>query len=476
VTVEVPQSRTAASEPTLRLNQSDASLAARNRVLGPLAGIKIRYNPHRSCRQGRSRKRIENWTVAVVILLFTNLFPNSEDPNYGIFVYRRAKQLCDRLAHSVYVVAPVPYFPNWLPIPRKVRSLPRISHWLKMSRIPVKEQWDGITVYHPRYFMVPTISAPFHGFLMFLGTILLILRLHKQLRFDCVDAHFVYPDGFAAVLVGKFLRLPVVVTAHGTDLNLYAQFSLLRPLIRWTLNGAERVICVSVALKSIVLHLNIPNNKVVVIHNGVDLDCFRPTDKTEARLMLGVPLDAEVVLAVGQLIPRKGYLLLICAVARLSLKFPKLKLFIVGEGRLGEALQRKVSSLGLDGCVSLMGAVKNEELFRWYSAADVTCLTSSREGFPCALLESLACGTPVVATAVGGTTELINSQDLGILVRQDVFSISEGLEQALQINWIGRSVARHVHSFTWEQAAVEVEEILACSIKLDRNSNLGRRS
>src|SRR5207253_752430 len=153
---------------------------------------------------GRPSKR-PNRRVAVVILLFTNLFPNSEDPNYGIFVYRRAQQLQDSLAHSVYVVAPVPYFPKWLSIPNRVRSLPRVSHWLKMSRIPWKEQWGSITVYHPRYFLVPALSAPFHGFLMFLGSLLLIVRLHKLLRFDCVDAHFVYPDGFAAVLLGKLL-------------------------------------------------------------------------------------------------------------------------------------------------------------------------------------------------------------------------------------------------------------------------------
>jgi teichuronic acid biosynthesis glycosyltransferase TuaC len=403
----------------------------------------------------------------VVILQFTNLFPNSDDPNYGIFVYRRAKQLCESLAHSVFVIAPVPYFPSWLPIPRKVRSLPRISHWLKMNRIPAKERLGGITVYHPRYFMVPAISKPFHGFLIFLGTILLVLRLHARLRFDCIDAHFVYPDGFAAVLIGRLLRLPVVVTAHGTDLNRYAQVSFLRPLIRWTLDRAERVICVSMALKSIVLLLNIPNNKVVVIPNGVDLNCFRPTDKTEARLILGVPVDAKVILAVGQLISTKGHELLIHSVARLCLKFPKLRLFIIGEGSLRESLQRKVSALGLERHVSLMGAVKNEELFQWYGAADVTCQASSREGFPCVLLESLACGTPVVATAVGGTSEIINSQDLGQLVQQDVFSISEGLERVLQISWNRIAVARHARSLTWGQTAVEIEEILAHSIKLN---------
>jgi glycosyltransferase involved in cell wall biosynthesis len=448
--------------------------AAQQLCLQP--ATQIMYNPVRPCRQTVQLEKGPNWMVDVVILLFTNLFPNSEDPNYGIFVYRRARQLRESFAHSVYVVAPVPYFPNWLPIPNKVRSLPRISRWLKMGRIPVKEQWGGITVYHPRYLILPACSVPFHGFLMFLGAVLLILRLHTLLRFECIDAHFVYPDGFAAVLLGKLLRLPVVVTAHGTDLGLYAQYSLLRPLIRWTLNGTERVICVSKALKRIALSLRISNDKLVVIPNGVDLDCFHPIDKTEARLILGMPLDAEVVVTVGQLISRKGYHVLINAVAHLCPRFPNLKLFIIGEGSLGKSLQRRVSAMGLGQHVFLTGAVKNDELFRWYSAADVTCLASSREGFPCVLLESLACGTPVVATAIDGTTELVNSLDLGLLVQQDAFSISDGLERALQIDWSRMALARHVRPFTWLQAAAGIERILASSIEKNQNDISGLKA
>ncbi|MGB8988577.1 MAG: glycosyltransferase family 4 protein [Candidatus Sulfotelmatobacter sp.] len=403
--------------------------------------------------------------VAVVILLFTNLFPNSKDPNYGIFVYRRARQLRESLAHAVYVVAPVPYFPKWLPVPSRLRSHPRIARWLKMSRIPVMEQWGGITVYHPRYFLLPILSAPFHGLLMFLGAVFLVLKLHAQLRFDCVDAHFVYPDGFAAVLLGRLLRLPVVITAHGTDLNVYARSSLLRSLIRWTLKRTQRVICVSAALKNIVSGLKIPTDKVVVIPNGVDLDCFHPIDQANARRILGMPLDAEVVVDVGQLISRKGHHFLIQAVAHLCAKFPHLQLFIIGEGSSEKSLQQRISALGLERHVSLIGGVKNDELFRWYSAADVTCLASAREGFPCVLLESLACGTPVVATAIEGTSELVSSPDFGLLVQQDPLSISEGLERALQIDWVKTALARHARSFTWQQTAAAIEETLACSIR-----------
>jgi teichuronic acid biosynthesis glycosyltransferase TuaC len=339
-----------------------------------------------------------------------------------------------------------------------------------MSRIPLEERWGGITVHHPRYFMVPTLSAPFHGILMFVGVILLVQRLHSRLRFDCIDAHFVYPDGFAAVLIGKLLRIPAVVTAHGTDLNVYPRSLLLRPLIRWTLESADRVICVSIALKNVALSLKIQNDKIVVIPNGVDLNCFYPMDKMEARAILGMPLDVEVVLVVGQLISTKGHHLLIEAITDLRPKFPAVRLFIIGEGCLAKSLQRKVGVLGLDGYITLTGPVENEALFRWYSAADVTCQASSREGFPCVLLESLACGTPVVATEVGGTPELISSHDLGVLVKRDADSISAGLERVLSMDWNRTALVEYARSFTWEHNAVEIEEIFARSIKMNRTT------
>jgi glycosyltransferase involved in cell wall biosynthesis len=223
------------------------------------------------------------------------------------------------------------------------------------------------------------------------------------------------------------------------------------------------------------LQLNVPSFRIVVIPNGVDLRFFHPVDKTEARLVLGLPLHSKVVLAVAQLIPRKGHHLLIQAVARLCRKFPKLRLLIVGDGDLGQTLRREVVALGLERHIFLEGAVKNEELFRWYSAADVTCLPSSREGLSCALLESLACGTPVVATAVGGTPELINSHDVGVLVQEDVSSISRGLERALQKKWDPKELTRHARRYMWEQSAVEIEAVLVRLVELNQKTSPSKK-
>lgn len=407
----------------------------------------------------------------MVILLFTNLFPTGEDPTYGIFVYRRALQLQKFHAHSIHVIAPVPYFPKWLAIPKRFHSYTRISRWIRMSRVPREERWGTFTVHHPRYFILPWISAPLHGLLMFLGSIRCALRLHRRARFDCIDAHFVYPDGFCAALIGKLLQLPVVVTAHGSDINLYAYRRFLRPLIRWTLHQAKRVICVSSTLRTIVLSLKICRDKVEVIPNGVDLDCFHPVDKDEARSALGLPAGCQMVLCVGQLILRKGHRVFIDAISRLHAQFPGIRAFIIGEGALRKSLEKQVSAMGLEQHVTFTGMVKNEELFRWYSAADVNCLASSREGFPCVLLESLACGTPVVATNIEGTRELVTSEDLGLLVEQDALAIADGLSNALQRRWSQFALAEYVRCLTWAQNGQAINEVLLSSVHIPAISN-----
>jgi glycosyltransferase involved in cell wall biosynthesis len=175
-------------------------------------------------------------------------------------------------------------------------------------------------------------------------------------------------------------------------------------------------------------------------------------------------LQSQIVLSVGQLILRKRHHILIDAVAQLHPEFPGLRVFIIGEGALRSSLENKVSALGLERHVSFIGAVKNEELFQWYSAADVTCLASSREGFPCVLLESLACGTPVVATQIEGTREVVGSRDLGLLVGQDAIAIAEGLADALRLRWSHLAFAPYVQSLTWTQIGNAIDEILVSAV------------
>src|SRR5262249_43768192 len=279
------------------------------------------------------------------------------------------------------------------------------------------------------------------------------------------DAHYIYPDGFAAVILGRMLRIPVIVSARGTDINLFPTFPTIRPMIRWTLRQAAGIITVSQQLKDKVLALGARADKVQVIGNGVDSQRFHPVDQAEARRRLCLPADAKVVVSVGALVPYKGFHSLISAVAEIAPIHPQLRVAILGEGSHRRVLEQLIRDHSLHNQVFLLGTRPNDELRYCFSAADLSCLLSSREGQPNVVLESLACGAPVVATKVGGLPEMLTSAELGILVDPTRKSITSGLQQGLEKQWDRSAIARRFASRTWDKVSIEVEEFLLSRLR-----------
>jgi len=388
------------------------------------------------------------------VLTFTALYPNKVNPLQGIFIHQRVKHLALRPGNSVEVIAPVPYFPAWMPGER----------WRKFSQIPREEVIEGVLIHHPRYPLLPGISMPVHGMLMYWASLSLAQHLHRKEQFDCIDAHFVYPDGFAAVRLGRNLGLPAVVSARGSDINLYSSFRAIRPMLRWTLLHADGAIAVSDDLKNKIIALGIPESKIRVISNGVDAERFQPRDAKSARKQLGLPEEGSIAVSVGSLIESKGHHLLIAAIAELARSFPQLRLYILGEGAYRSTLEQLVREKKMQDRIFLFGTRPNEELSLWFSVADLSCLMSSREGWPNVVSEALACGTPVLATRAGGIPEIIISPDLGMLVERNVQSIVVGLERALTKPWNRAEIARHSRSRSWDAVAAEVEAFLQSTI------------
>jgi teichuronic acid biosynthesis glycosyltransferase TuaC len=387
------------------------------------------------------------------VLTFTSLFPNAAEPLLGVFVAQRMAHFAKRPGNLVQVLAPVPYFPGWLPA----------ATWGKWSRVPKREQIAGLEVYHPRYPFIPKMSV-LHGLSMYAASLSLASRLHRQTKFDCIDAHYVYPDGFAAVLLGKRLGIPVVVSARGTDINLFPSFRSIRPMIRWTLKQAAGTIGVCEALRTAMVDLGARDERSVAIGNGIDLERFSLVAKQDARRKLGIAADCRIIISVGVLIPRKGYPFLISAFAAIAQNFPKARLYIVGEGPSRAELEELIREQKLEDRIFLVGSKPNDELKYWYSAADVSCLASSREGWANVLLESMACGTPVVATRVWGAPEVIVSPELGVLVEQSKASIAQGLQEALQKEWNHNTLIGYAASRTWDVVAQEVERFFELRI------------
>ena len=393
------------------------------------------------------------------VLVFASLYPNNICPQNGVFVKERMTQFARQSGCDVQVIAPVPYFP-----PLKISS-----RW-RFSQVQWHEVIEGLEVYHPRYAMIPKVGMALQGWLMFLSLLPTVKRLQRSFDFDVIDAHYVYPDGFAAVLLGHWLGKPVIVSARGSDINLFKDFPLIRRFLRYTLTKANGVIAVSQALKDAACSLGVSAEKVTVIPNGVDTLKFFPLPQAEARKRLGLP-NRRVILSVGRLCQNKGFDMLIRAFKMLLEKGyePGLSLVLIGEGAFRKPLEEMIASARLQDHIQLIGEVPHAELALWYSAADVFCLASGREGWPNVLLESLACGTPVVATAVGGIPEILCSDAIGLLTERNERDIAEKLSLALHKPWRFDILIHYAQTYTWNQVALSVFEVLT-SVLPDRVS------
>jgi glycosyltransferase involved in cell wall biosynthesis len=398
------------------------------------------------------------------ILTFTSLYPNNIWPDQGVFIQERMTRVAAQPECEVQVLAPVPYFP-----PLKLSA-----RW-RFSQVVRHEIRAGLAVYHPRYFLTPKIGMSLYGGWMFLSMLRFLTKIRESFDFDLIDAHFVYPDGFAAVLCGRFFAKPVVVSARGSDINLYKEWPIIHRLLRWTLSGADRVIAVSHALKDAMVQLQTSAHKIIVIPNGVDVEKFRPAPKVQARQALGLP-DKRLLLSVGHLTAVKGFDLLIRALKILHEEYREkdLLLCIVGHGDARKDLEKVIAAVNLEPYVRLVGAVNHDKLALWYSAADLFCLASSREGWPNVLLESLACGTPVVAAAVGGMPEIICSDRLGLLTERSTRGIARSIAVALKKPWHTDTLTRYAREHSWERAAVAVLQTFTAV--LEARGRVARRS
>jgi glycosyltransferase involved in cell wall biosynthesis len=384
------------------------------------------------------------------ILVFTALWPNSEQPDFGIFVKHRIAALARQA--NVRVVAPVPYFPKSL-----ARSfIP--AHWQRAARVKEREVCDGLPVYHPRYLVTPKWGMRFYGRWMAEGAASLVRELHAAQPIDLIDAHYVYPDGWAAVRLGRAFDVPVVITARGSDISLFSQLPYIRPLLGEALESAAGVIAVSGALREQIIELGIEADKVAVIRNGIDRGLFHPLDRAAARKELRLEPEAKLILTVASLTPNKGVDQLIDTMAVVAQRHSQARLYVIGEGSERASLEARIARRNLTGRVFLIGARPQAELAEWYSAADLFCLASQREGCPNVVIEALACGTPVVAADVGGVSELITDPAYGCLIpsQQSAEGFAERIDEALREGWKRDAIAKHGGARSWDDVAVEL--------------------
>lgn len=378
------------------------------------------------------------------LLTFSTLYPSAARPGHGGFVETRLRELMARTDVQAKVVAPVAWFPS---------TSPRFGDYAVMARTPLREQRHGIDVLHPRYVLLPKVGMLAAPWAMAAGALPTLRRLQREgFDFDLIDAHYFYPDGVAAAILARWLNKPLTITARGSDLNLIGQYPLPRRMMQAASRQAGASIGVCRALTDVLASWGVPAQRLLVARNGVDLQRFRPMPQEEARRDLGLTEQGgPVLVTVGNLVELKGHALIIESLVGLSRQWPGIRLLIVGDGAERANLEALAMSLGVGAQVHFAGRVPNQELYRWYSAADWSILASSREGWANVLLESMACGTPVLATPVGGTPEVICSEVAGSLLPQrSVAALEAGLQTCLARDVDRLAVRAYAEDYSWD--------------------------
>jgi glycosyltransferase involved in cell wall biosynthesis len=365
------------------------------------------------------------------------LYPSLSRGTHGIFVEHRLRKLVATGRIESTVVCPVPWFFSTNNV---------FGQYARMAATPKSDVLHAIPVHYPRFPLLPKVGMYLAPGSMFRSTYPLVASLHREKRFSAIDAHYFYPDGVAAIMLGDALDLPVVITARGTDINLIPQYERARRKILWAAGKARHIVTVCQALKDELVGLGACAKKISVLRNGVDLELFRPVDRELARVRHG--FTRRTLVSVGHLVPRKGHDIAVRALFAL----PDVDLFIAGNGPERARLERLAIEVGVADRVRFLGEVTQQELAEIYTAADAMVLASSREGWANVLLEAMACGTPVIASNVWGTPEVVDAPETGVLMNERTPEGLVGAYHRLFASLPRRAdTRRYAERFSWDQ-------------------------
>lgn len=385
------------------------------------------------------------------VLVLTKIFPNRVEPFSSPFNRQQFGEL-SRLC-ELEILATIPWFP-W------ARAFSRWSRAGRLREVPPAELIDGLVVRHPRFAFVPKVAHGLTGPLY--AASLATTALRYQGRVDVVFGSWAYPDGFAAVVLGRLLRVPVVVKLHGSDMNVVAKMPGPRRCLRWALPRADRVVAVSEPLRDATIELGAERDRIDVVPNGIDRMRFRPRDREKARVRLGLPVAGRVVLYVGNIELHKGVMDLVRAVATMPRGRDATLLLVGGGARLADC-RRLTAELGAR--VAFLGPRPHEEIPHWLAACDVLALPSWNEGTPNVVLEALASGRRVVATRVGGTPAVVHSETLGELVPpHSPSALASALERALTTPYDPEVVSSALDAWGWSSSARRLYESLSTAL------------
>lgn len=422
-----------------------------------LKSLKSAEAEHNLSSQGEDTSSDNNRKLRILVL--STPFPSVADPYRGVFVKERVKAIA-ALGHEVRVISAIPWFP----------PIKKFSKWYRWSQYPREETFEGLKVYHPRYVLPPKVGGYFHPQLMYPAVKRIADQLRTEFHFDLIDSHFVYPNGVVATMLGQKYDVPVMLTGRGEDILRFPAMPFKGNTIRKALGKASHCIALSREIANAMQNNNADPEKITVIPNGVDTDIFHALPQDECRKELNLPVDAKIILSVGDRLELKGFHLLVEAMPEILKHHPEAYLVIVGgPGRYGRdytpEIEQQIKKHDLQNHVLLAGPRPHDELPSWYNAADIFALLSSREGSPNVLLEALACGTPAVATPVGGIRDELEDSELGMLLTErSPHEAARVLRNAFEENWNRPRITEKMKQRSWPAIARNINRLFVSSL------------
>jgi glycosyltransferase involved in cell wall biosynthesis len=385
------------------------------------------------------------------VLTLSTLFPNGAAPTFGIFVERQTQALARRPDVQVRVVAPIG-LPPW--------PLTLHPHYAARAALAAREQWNGLTVYRPRFPLLPGFGQHRHARSIARGLLPLLREIRTDFAFDVIDTEFFWPDGPAAMHLAAALGVPFSIKARGSDISQWSLRPTILPQLLEAAHAAGGLLAVSGALRAHMAALGMPEDRIAVHYTGVDLDRFAPTERGTAKARLGV--SGPLIVTVGTLSERKGQRIAIDALTRI----PEATLILVGEGPARRAFERHAAALGLSDRVRLPGNRPPEEVAALLAAADVMMLPSESEGLANVWVEAMACGTPVVTPNIGGAREAVTA-DAGRVVAREPESFAAAARALIADPPDPWTVRKAAERFSWEANAAQLDEHLRRIVELN---------
>jgi teichuronic acid biosynthesis glycosyltransferase TuaC len=379
------------------------------------------------------------------ILFVSTIYPTPVEPGKGVFNRHLVRALSAR--HEVKVLAPIPWTvePPWRRAPGLAADRSRVL--------------DDVRVVHPRYYYLPKLlrgrAAWFYG----RSVRRTVNRLCQSFTPDLVLGYWADPDGTVATQIAQRTGARSAIIVGGSDVLIDARSGPQRERIANTLRNADAVLSVSDDLRKKVTELTGAPDRSHLWRQGVETDLFRPGDQTTARGRVGVPDGPPVIVWVGRMVPVKGLDVLVRASQLLKEQNQPFRLFLVGDGPLRPALEAECQRAGIADRVTFVGPCGQDRLADWYRAANLVVLPSRSEGLPNVLRESISCGTPFVASRVGGIAEIADPRLDRLVTPENPEALAEAIAASLTER--DQRPVRKYRPLSWTESAEHLVELVS---------------